>query len=193
MKMNVISLAMVGILGSLVAGYTKAKWQKISEDNFRGAELLIKSNLLPNLQEFDPECAETAWEIGNAYTKLNYEVATSTPTGRSYFVEIWCPFTEQEMYSLYILWASQLTPQKTLKVDQSSVELFNDLDKVNELDHGLAALVEAETSVFDFADYFNYFVGLFHGLLCYYSELCTTPEVSIEPPSPTANPQADNM
>ena len=61
------------------------------------------------------------------------------------------------------------------------MEMFNDLERLNELDHGLVALIEAETSVFDFSDYFNYFVDLFHSMLCYYSELCDDSEILIEP------------
>ena len=88
-----------------------------------------------------------------------------------YFAEILCPFTEQEIYSLYAIWTSSLDENKKLIVDHTSVEFFTDLNQLGEKDPHIANLAGVEASLYDMGDILDFLINSYLNVVKYYSDV----------------------
>ena len=173
---KIIAILFVAVLGAeMTEGFKIGKWHKMGEDSYEQIENLMKGPIFKaKFMESDKPCSEADWEIGNAYTKITYDVGSSVPTGRAYLAEILCPFTEQEIYSLYLMWTASLLPENTIEPNYGSIQYMADLTQVSEVDQHVSTLVGLETALYDVMDMWQYILVSLQESLCYYSgEACT--------------------
>jgi len=165
------AIIFINVFGQLLGNVAKGKWVKINEADYGSAEQLLQTTFIGTFGKFDRACSEADWELGNAYTKLNYEVGIPMATGRGYFAEILCPYTETEIYSIYAVWTSSVDDQQNLLVNSASIQMFANLNELGQVDAHLATLIGVETSLYDMGDILDFLINSYRNVVAYYSDV----------------------